>query len=153
MRDLQIGFDTVDILRVDQIKRAARGREYLVRRHGKPAARYFGTGDRRTLGFRLQHEIERHRQPRRSVVAGRLVEPRQAVDQADFAAACFSGIGSVHAVDDAGQHESRVGRIEQRAIEQLKIKAGADADRFLRQARVVLCDVAIELTVDRLAQL
>ena len=35
------------------------------------------------------------------------------------------------------QHEARVGRIKQRAVEQLEIKAFADADRLVRQARFV----------------
>ena len=135
----------------DQVERAIPCRQCPAERRGEPAIGDFGTGDRGSLAFRLQHEVQRHRQPRRrSVVAGRLVHPRQAVDQADLAAACFRGVSAVHAVDDAGQHEPRLCRIKQRAVEQLEIKALADADRLLWQARAVPRDVAIELAIDRL---
>ena len=151
MRDLQIGLDAVDILVADQVERAILCRQCSAERRGEPAIGDFGAGDRGSLTFRFQHEVQRHRQPRRrSVVAGRLVHPRQAVDQADLAAACFRNVSAVHAVDDAGQHEPRLCRIKQRAVEQLEIKALADADRLLWQVRAVPRDIAIELAIDRL---
>ena len=135
----------------DQVERAILCRQRSAGRSSEPAIGDLGTGDRGSLSFRFQHEVQRHRQPRRrSVIASRLVHPRQAVDQADLAAACFRNVGAVHAVDDAGQHEPRVWRIEQRAVEQLEIKARADADRLVRQVRTVPCDIAIELAIDRL---
>jgi hypothetical protein len=72
------------------------------------------------------------------------------LDPANLAATRFRNVGTVHAVDDAGQHEPRLLRVEQRAVEQLKIKTRTDADRFLRQICRVPCDVAIELAIDRL---
>ena len=75
--------------------------------------------------------------------------PRQPVDQADLAAVRLRDIGPVHPVDDARQHEARLGGIEHGAIEQLEIKTVADADRLIRQACFVFCNVAFELAVDR----
>ena len=68
--------------------------------------RAFGIGG--LVGFRLQNEIERHRQPRRRAVIAdrRRIDLGKAIDQADFTAAVWCHIGAVHPVDDTGEHEA-----------------------------------------------
>ena len=125
---------------------------------GEPAARDRGAGDGLARGIDcaialgLQHDVERHRQPRRRRIRG-LGHGRagQPVEQPDLAAMAFVEIGAIHAVDDAGQHEARIRRIEQCAVEQLEVKRRSDADGFVRQIRLVAGDVALEFVVERLA--
>src|ERR1700747_1178180 len=98
MRDLQIGLDAVDVFWTEGSERAVLGGQpfselcavYLQTGRIKPAPCEVGATDRGIVGsFSLHHDIERHRQPRRSVKLadrGRR-DPRQPVDQPDLAAA------------------------------------------------------------------
>ncbi len=165
MRDLKVGFDAVDIFRPDQIQRAVAGQQpgCEVRARDRqpggiePAPRDLRAGDGdaaaldRGVTPRLQHDIQRHRQPwRGGALAGwRSRGAGQPVDQPDFAAALWRHERPVHAVDDAGQHEARPFRIEQRAIEQLEIERHPDADGFVRKLDLVRGDVTIELAIER----
>lgn len=151
-RDLDVGLDAID-------HRIVRGRaaadQPLPITIIKPAPRHLGAGDRLTTAIRLciasfHHEIERHRQARRDVAAVRSgLEPRKAIDQPDLAAGLFRDIGAIHAVDDAGQHEARLGGFQIGAIEQLDVETFAAADGLAWRDRLVLRDVAIELRIDR----
>ena len=163
MRDLQIGFDAVEILRLDQVERPVLFRQFcrefdagrgFAARH-KPAAGDFRAGDfhpARAVALRAQHEIERHRQARRAFLEG-AAGARQAVDQADLAAADLIEKGAVHPVDDACEREARVGGVKLRAIEQLEIEPLADADGFFRKIGLVPLGVAVELAIDGLPHL
>ena len=124
MRDLKIGLDAFDVFGPDQIQRTLTGCQFhsqLRTRQrpiagGEPTARDLGARRGRIILPGLQHQVERHRQPRREhVLAGFItclhICPRQAVDQPDLAAICAGDIGAVHPIDDARQHKARAGRI------------------------------------------
>ncbi|MGY4433828.1 hypothetical protein ACVWWO_006305 [Bradyrhizobium sp. F1.13.1] len=77
------------------------------------------------------------------------LETRETIDQPDLAARVFRDIGPVHAVDDAGQHETGVAGFQIGPIEQLYVEALADADGLGRICRLLPRDVAVDLRFDR----
>ena len=123
MRDLQIGFDAIDVLRVDQIERAVLCQKFLRKliagqrqiAGSEPSPRDLGAGERRaslTAAFGLHHDVERHRQPRRNRVLATVARRSASGDRSAGSRRSLPGdIGAVHAVDDARQHEARVGGI------------------------------------------
>lgn len=122
----------------------------------EPAPGDLGTGDRFAVRIRLariarlHHQIERHRQARCGLAAIRpAVETCETVDQPDLAAGLVRHIGTVHAVHDPGQHESRIARFQVGEVEQLHVEALADADGLGRICRLVPRDVAVEFRIDR----
>ena len=149
MRDLQIGLDAVDVFEPHQIERISGIAG------GKPPPRDVGTRHRAAIALRLQHHVQRHRQPRgHTVLADRCrVGPGQPIDQADLAAILRRDIGAVHAIDDAGEHETRIGGIKLRAVEQLEGEAGADADTLVRQLGLVPFDISPEIRIQRFCDL
>ncbi len=158
MGDLQIRFDAVDIFGRDQVERPALRRQF----HGqfragcgqasrcKPAFCDIGASDGTAL--RLQHHVQRHRQSRRHRgFADRLrVGLRQPIDQPDLAAFLPRHIGTVHAVDDAGQDKARIRRSQLRTVEQLKRKLRPDADTLVGQLGFVFRDIALKVIIERL---
>ncbi len=120
----------------------------------KPSLRKTRAGDRIAVAVNprlapgAQHDVERHRQPRRDPVRRR-AGSHQPIDQADFAASGFIDESAVHAVDDAREREARIGRSELRAVEQLEVKGFADADALGRELDLVPLGIAVELGVDR----
>ncbi len=166
MRDLKIGFDAIDIFRPNQIQRTVlryqAGRQFRAGKRriacGQPATGDLGACDCHTPAGRIialspQHDVQCHRQARRADVIGRLgrVCPRQTVDQPHFTAIRFGEVCAVHPVDDAGQHETRIAGVKQRAIEQLKVVRTSGADGFVREIGFMPEDVSFEFVVEHLA--
>src|SRR5262249_24748035 len=67
-----------------------------------------------------------------------------------LAAAFGRDIGAVHAVDDARQNKTRMGRIKLPAVEQLNIEIWADTDALIGKLGLVFRDVALEIVIERL---